>query len=228
MSIEIGVKDSHILYEFKNLVTCNSFIRERTRDTNFKSNHTSISWTVHDWGFRNAINEAGVPYGKKSFTIQPPKQEYVQSDYWRGIIDADGSLGITAQGFPFCSLVTSSEPLAEAYFDLIEQLTDFRPTTKKNKRDGVYNIMVWKERAKILVKFLYENASIALDRKRTSASEIMNWQRQPKMPRSQMKRWTDEEKEFVMTHSVAESMRFLQRPLGSIYGIRNYLKRKGD
>lgn len=225
MAIEISKKDEHILYEFKELVTCNSYLRERTRDTNFKSGHTSTTWSVHDWGFRDAINEAGVPYGSKSKVIEPPKKPFSISDYWRGIIDADGSLGITGQGFPFCSLVTTSTPLAEAYFDLIENLVGYRPTTKRNNRDDAYNIMVNNENAQTLVRFLYGNATICLDRKRLSAERVLQWIRIEK-PRTKTIRWSIEEDNYMLSHTVSETALFTGRDHSSIYTRRARLLRK--
>jgi hypothetical protein len=226
MAIEIGAIDAHILNQFKDLVTCNSYIRERTRDTNFISGHTSVSWTVHDIGFRNAINAAGVPYGAKSKLIAPPEQPHSVPDYWRGIIDADGSLGITGQGFPFCSLVTSSHALANGFCNLIEQHCGYRPTTRPNKRDGVYNIMIIKESAQTLIKYLYQGSYIGLNRKRTSAQSAMEWVRPVGTKTKAEQLWSENQKTYALSHSIDETIAFTRRTRVAVEAMVRKLKRQ--
>lgn len=210
--IKIGSVDSHILHEFKKMIPFNSSIREEVRDTNFKLNCHSTILSVYDWNFRTALNEAGIPYGAKSKIIKPPSITYSKSDYWRGILDGDGSVGITSKGRPFISLITSSEPLAEAYFNLIEELVNYRPMVRRNTRDGVYNIMITNERAQTLIKFMYENATIGLNRKMQSAIDAMKWKRPASMKIKEIdKSWTEDEINYLMQHSNIESMSYTNR-----------------
>lgn len=108
LRIEIGKQDAEILETFKRLLPFNSSIRYRVRTTNFGKNYESVIWTVCDKGFRDCLKDWGFPVGKKSEIIKTPCVEFSQTDYFRGLIDGDGSLGLTANGFPFVSLVTSS------------------------------------------------------------------------------------------------------------------------
>jgi hypothetical protein len=211
LSIEIGEKDADILYQFKKLVGCVSHIRKRTRNTNFKDNYTSISWTVHDLGFRTAINEAGVPYGPKSSIIKPPDSDHVKRDYWRGIIDADGSVGITGLGFPFISLVTSSTFLAESFFDLIEEHCGYRPNVKPNKRDGIRNIIIAKEKAQALIQYLYADSCIGLKRKAILAKQALKWKRPENFRSIDVIRWSEKEVAYVLSHTMEESIKFTGR-----------------
>jgi hypothetical protein len=124
--------------------TYNSIIT-RKKITNFgKINLSTLS--VCDKNFRQQINKLGVPYGKKSEIIEPPKAKYSEIDYWRGIIDGDGSLGITKNNLPFISLVTASQNLAEAYVLFLEKNIGYKKKLNKNKKDGVYNLMVTSQR----------------------------------------------------------------------------------
>jgi hypothetical protein len=43
------------------------------------------------FGFAQAI---GIPYGKKSETVNPPSNPFSEKDYIRGLIDGDGSIGM--------------------------------------------------------------------------------------------------------------------------------------
>ena len=63
---------------------------------------------IYNWDFRKWIKKY-VPVGKKSYIICPPKEEFSEVDYWRGIIDGDGSLGIAKSlgNAPFLSVITA-------------------------------------------------------------------------------------------------------------------------
>ncbi|MFJ4340469.1 hypothetical protein [Streptomyces sp. NPDC088915] len=71
-SVEIKVRDAHILYEFQRLTPYYSSITERVRTTNFAEQHHSATWTLCALEARTTINELGIPYGKKSRIIRPP------------------------------------------------------------------------------------------------------------------------------------------------------------
>ncbi|MGW3505667.1 hypothetical protein ACWDMY_34110 [Streptomyces globisporus] len=68
-------------------------------------------WTLCDREARATVNGLGLPYGRKSRKITPPRVEFSRRDYLRGVIDADGSVGHTGQGLPFVSLTTASAPV---------------------------------------------------------------------------------------------------------------------
>lgn len=62
---------------------------------------------------------------------------------------------------------------------------------------------------------LYKNASIYLDRKYNSYLEIQKWVRTTKKL-TRKKFWTPEEDEYVLTHTIEESMSHLNRTKSSV------------
>lgn len=230
MSIEISEKDLYILEKFKELIPTNSTLGTRTRNTNFKTNHTSVSLIIYSKEFRDTINYYGVPYGKKSNIIEPPKQDFSESDYWRGILDADGSLGITANEFPFLSLVTASENLAKEFCKLIYKHTGFENKVKRNKRDGVYNILLTREKCQKLISFLYYDNCLSLPRKYETSKIVLAWERQEnsKKRNEPYKRWSKEDVMFLLNNSLADCLdQFKEnRSVDSIKVTRAREKRK--
>lgn len=95
LTVEINARDAHILGEFQRLTPYYSSITDRVRSTNFAEQHHSATWSLCALEARTIVNELGIPYGKKSHTIKPPRVEFSRPDYIRGLIDADGSLGWT-------------------------------------------------------------------------------------------------------------------------------------
>lgn len=217
LSIEVSKKDEAILWAFKSLIPFNSSITERVRTTNFSSNYTSVIWRVFDKRFRDYLELWGLPSGSKSELIKTPSCSFSKVDYFRGLIDGDGSLGLTSKGFPFLSLVTSSSHIVVEYLELINQITGKVKTTNRNTRDNVYNIVAYKEDAQLLAKQLYYDGCLALPRKLIKASEVLSWNRPTDMKQvKNRKPWTPEEDQFITTHSVECSMKVLNRSQNSV------------
>lgn len=196
------------------LIPFHSSISERVRTTNFSQEYTSVIWRVYDKRFRKFLELWGLPNGSKSELIQLPNGPFSKIDYFRGIIDGDGSVGLTSNGFPFLSLVTSSSSIATEYLNFIQQVTG---KTKQINRDRIYNIVVYKEDAQLLVTCLYYENCLAVSRKLAKAQEVLNWHRPVSMKRVlSRKRWTSEEDDFVLTHSIETSIEALSRNRNSI------------
>lgn len=98
LTVEINARDIELLRQFQKLTPYYSSVSERTRSTNFAELHRSATWSLCSLEARTLINDLGLPYGRKSKTITPPRGEFSPRDYLRGIIDADGSVGFTSKG----------------------------------------------------------------------------------------------------------------------------------
>ena len=208
MSIELSERDFFILEKFKEIIAVNSTLSTRTRDTNFKKKNISVSLTICSKQFRDTINYYGVPYGKKSNIIEPPKHDFSESDYWRGILDADGSLGITANGFPFLSLVTASENLAKSFCELIYKYTGLVNKVNRNSRDGVYNIMLTKEKCQKIISVLYYKDCLSLPRKYETSKKVLSWKRPDKSKRRNVDflDWENDDISFLVENSIEDCL----------------------
>ncbi|MFI5807859.1 hypothetical protein [Streptomyces sp. NPDC051561] len=176
LSVEINIRDIAILQEFQRLTPYNSSITERTRATNFSASHHSATWTLCALEARTRLNELGIPYGKKSRKITPPKVEFSRRDYLRGVVDADGSVGYTSQGLPFISLTTASTAVG-AYFCVYgRKVTGAQRYIGRNKRDDIYNVMFQKEPARELAADLYYPGCLSLERKQLAATSLAAWE----------------------------------------------------
>lgn len=199
LSVEISHRDIHILREFQRLTPYYSTIRERTRRTNFADAHTSAVWTLCSLEARDRLAELGLPYGRKSRKVKPPRVPFSRPDYLRGVIDADGSVGCTGAGLPFLSLTTASAAIAAYVCFYAKRVTGAERRPRRNSRDGVFNILYTKESAISLVGHFYYPGSLALDRKRKSAEEASRWVR-PESMRQRMpsRRWRASEDRLLL------------------------------
>jgi len=214
LSIELNRRDRWILERFSDLVPVSSTIRERTRSTNFKQTAHSVVWSLFDMEFRRHLKCLGFRPGLKP-TLGVPSG-IVPVDYLRGLIDADGSVGITATGLPFICLTTTSDTIADFFLNFIREATNRKPVVRRNSRDSIYNIMITREDAQALISKIYYDKALALPRKVKKAAEAMLWKRPEGQQRITRKTWTPEEDTIVLTHDTQISSEMLNRTCQSI------------
>lgn len=206
LTVEINVRDIAVLRAFQRLTPYNSSITERVRATNFSEEHHSAIWTLCDREARATVNGLGLPYGRKSRKITPPRVEFSRRDYLRGVIDADGSVGHTGQGLPFVSLTTASAAVGAYLCRYAKAVTGSARQIGRNARDGIYNVVCTKEAAVRLAGHLYYPGCLSLARKQTSATALASWERPADMPvRSPGRRWKPWEDRALLAHDDAAS-----------------------
>ena len=178
VTLEVSEKDKDIVEKLHNLYP-ESHIRVRTRSTNFSKSYTSYSFVNGMLDFRTNLVNSGYPKKDKTSLASTPTVEYSEIDFWRGVIDGDGSVGISKDNTPFIGLVTKSENMKTEFLTFLNKKLGLLKTATRNKRDNVYNILVTNEAAVDLAKLLYifEEPEIYIDRKHKSAEELQNWVR---------------------------------------------------
>lgn len=218
LTVHISAKDAEILEHFKSIIPFESKIRYFVKDTNFKKCFESVIWTVYHNNFRKALVELGLPYGRKHKLITIPAVPFSAVDYFRGVIDGDGSIGCTRTGLPFVSLCTSSIMLAEGYIRFIESITGKTKTTSPNKRDGAYNIMITREDAQLVAEKLYYDDCVGLQRKKDKAVLVSNWGRPADMRKRDypIRFWEPNEDAVLLKYSPDEAAKILNRTLKSV------------
>jgi len=223
LSIELLSRDVEILKNFKKLIGLGS-IKFRTHETNFKKSHFACL-TVNRISFCDQLNSLGLPYGKKCEICNIPTVEYNEKDFWRGLIDADGSLGLVKEGHPFLSLTTKSEYIALAFKKFVKQVTGYELQTKRNNRDNVFNLCLLKEKAKQLVTLLYYTDCICLPRKLNKAKQVIQWVRPPSMIRV-LKRfnWDSGSDAYCLSHSPNETVQKYGMSYNAVICRRRRLK----
>ncbi|MER5767752.1 LAGLIDADG family homing endonuclease [Streptomyces sp. NPDC001985] len=226
LAVELSHRDLAILEAFQRLTPYRTTIRERTRTTNFAASHRSAIWTLCSLEARTLLESLGLPPGRKSDRVAPPRVPFSQPDYLRGIIDADGSVGFTATGLPFVSLTTASTAIATFLRDYTERVFGIPRTAKRNARDGVYNLMYMREAGVTLAQHLYPADALALERKKAAAAEVSAWVRPPEMKRAgPRRRWNPAEDHVLLSSpTVADAAALLQRSVSSCLNRRHRLR----
>lgn len=223
VQLEVSIKDKDIIEKLYNNIP-NSSIIQRERDTNFSNNYHSIIWYNSRLEFRTQLINWGFPIENKTLTANVPKVEYSEKDFWRGVIDGDGSLGYINDGSPFISLVTKSEFLKEAYLLFLFNNFQIRKNINRNVRDEAFNIILKNEDALNASKLLYENNTISINRKYESFETIQQWVRTKE--KHSRRAWTIEEDNYILSHSLKENSNYLNRSESSVKNRLYRLKSK--
>jgi hypothetical protein len=217
ISIEIKGQDADLLRAMQKVLPWPTSISFRTRSTNFKESADYTKLALYALPGRMRLLELGLPCGRKSASIAPPPEPFSHSDYLRGLFDADGSVGFTAKGIPFLSIVTTSPAIAEFTCAEILRTTGANRASRPNNRDGVMNIMVANDPAAVLARWLYQDACIALARKQAAGLAVAAWKRPADMrPWGARIRWTPDEDAIALRMSVPEAARELGRTVQSV------------
>lgn len=221
LTYAISNTDSDIVYKLQDLLSpyVNVGVNIRERKTNFSESCTLITLTICSLEFRNEL-KVFVPIGKKANIVSPPK-EISEQDYIRGLIDADGSVGITKTGKCFISLGTSSEDIKNYVVDSIHRVVGCTKKLNRNKRDDMYNIILLNEDAQKYASFIYKDSSLHIDRKYNKYLQlVLPWVRDPKSRKVTWNKtnWTslDDKTVMLVGLSIEEKMKLLNRTRSSI------------
>ncbi|MFE6859233.1 hypothetical protein [Nocardia sp. NPDC057668] len=227
LSIELAARDAGVLTELQRHIPVHTLLGSRTRTTNFKSDSSTCFLHIYSRAARTEFERFGVPTGKKSDKIGPPPGEFSRSDYLRGILDGDGSIGFTAQGYPFISLITASSTLAQHFCAEIKAVCGVARSARPNKRDGVVNIMVANTSAVSLANWCYPvGAAPTIERKYTAARKVALWEPPHSGFGRSIKAWTPEQDVVALSHSIAEAAALLGRTTQSV-NLRRWRLRRG-
>ncbi len=227
LSIEISERDVELLEKMSTWFDVPSYLTKRTRDTNFSDNYTAAALTIHTREFCQDLLSLGLTSGRKSESVVVP-DGVMLPHFYRGLLDADGSLGVTGNGYPFVSLSTKSGPMAGSYTDFLVKYTGYKKVCSPNQRDQSYNLVVLKEHAQGLVSDLWGAGGPRLARKEKAAKDVLAWERPDGMRVvSQRKAWSPEDNKIVMGYPVGEAAALLSRSQQSVISQRARLRRSG-
>jgi len=189
----------------------------RTRDTNFKKNVSTFIWCNSKIEFRSELFTYGFPSGNKQYLQNIPNIDFNQKGFWRGVIDGNGSLGMTGRNIPFLSLGTKSEFLKTDWEIFLKNNFNILKKNNRNARDSFYNILITKEDAQKVSFYLYDKSTLNIKRKYESYLSMMKWKRPFGMKKlSKAKRWNNFEDKYILNHSLENSCKKLERSKSSV------------
>ena len=117
---------------------------------------------------------------RKTHTVEPPSDLPPSSKrhYWRGYFDGDGGISsyesTDARGYTrkrFNATISGNEAMVEGFVSFASELISFSPTVNEGS-DGTWRAVYNDDRASCLLRALYSDCSIYLDRKMELATQL--------------------------------------------------------
>ena len=183
ISLEISKRDEDIIDKICGLLVSGRK-SERTRKTNFKEDCCSVRFRSCNRQLLKDLIDFGFPVSNKTLNAHPPLVEYDKNAFWRGVIDGDGAIGVAknekTNGQPFLTLATKSELLKNEFCKYLSEITNKKYNPNLSKRDNIYNISCGNHSCCSVLRMLYKNATIYLDRKYKKYLDCLKWEENSK------------------------------------------------
>lgn len=183
LRIRLSVKDENHLWLFKKSINSEHPIR-------YIEAEKSCEIIIGSNRIVKSLNNLGVVRAKSLICVPPYIQNSLVSHYWRGVFDGDGCIGIYGNK-PKVNLLGSEQIINKFIQDIPISLNKF-------KRGNYFTVTCTNiEDCKILLKYLYENSSIYLNRKYNKYKEVLMME----LKRKNHKIFTKEELEETYENS---------------------------
>ena len=168
LSISLGAVDKHHLEKFKHAIKSDAPIYTY-KNNDAKNNYVRIN--IASQRIIDALAKYGV-CPNKIFTIKPYQQIPIDfaSDYWRGIIDGDGSISKMTNRDEWKISLTGSKYITNGFRAFIRK----HITTNSNVRNAKNSFEICFAGTNLplaILRLLYEDASVFLDRKYQKAHD---------------------------------------------------------
>jgi hypothetical protein len=159
--VELSIVDTNHLQKLLDAFKCNMLIRTRERQTGASCSILIKNAKMYDDLVRN-----GVVPNKTAILKFPKLVEDLMPHFIRGLFDGDGSYAPKEISF-----VCRSETFVQGLCSFIESRLGIIPNISLIKRDNLLPVVrIWRKNdRKILVDYLYKDATTFLERKRTKA-----------------------------------------------------------
>ena len=202
IGLKLSITDENHLNAFRKAISSNKPIYKKIEKCPF--NNTLVEWcslTVNSKHMYNKLTELGV-YCKKSLILKFPDNNVITNEncnhFIRGYFDGDGSVYNPAQKrFSHVSFCGTFEFLS-VMKDKLNGIGKIYKDKRTNKNTFVYVISKYED-VKYFYEFIYENATIFLNRKQEKFKKC--WEDDSfKFQNKHI--WTNEDDEMLRNHSI--------------------------
>lgn len=174
VSLRLATKDKNHIYKFKNFLKSEHAVAYTKPKPCFNGSISSGAYGI-EINSKKLVSDL-LFFGftrKKSFTAKVAHLE-TNKDFWRGVIDGDGSVG----SWKSRNTYRAGLSLCGSYDMMIQYKTFLRlhcPKCKAaiHKQKNIFVVIIGGQEAVAILKLLYEDAPVYLDRKYTKAMELI-------------------------------------------------------
>lgn len=182
LSLELQVRDIEHLHKFRNFVGGTQKINTRIRVCRGKE-HELASYHASSVYMKEGIAKFGI-LPNKSLTALAVKELEFNRHFWRGCIDGDGSVGVYTtskkhingkvyKGKAASLSFVGSDFMVYQFCSFIKKVYP-KSLVMPVKKGKISTVKITHKAARTVIKFLYENSAVSLDRKQTIANDIIS------------------------------------------------------
>lgn len=196
LKFNLNIDDKNHLYKFTLFSKSSNPVNEYHNIKNNFGTHSLVNLTISDKILCNKIMEYGLCERKSTNEFIISEALANSKDFWRGVIDGDGTVGVKSQtnkdyNYPYITLGTNCYNLICRYCEFIDinlSIKNVNINVKNNIYNDFYSVSFKGLKALNIIKLLYNNSTTYLDRKYNKAIEIID--NFDKMQYGKMKRFT--------------------------------------
>jgi hypothetical protein len=173
-SINLASKDKEHLLKLNTSISANYKLLHITKPCISGKIVEQDRLTVYSQKISKDLYDLGL-YPNKSFTVKHCEQvpDFLESHYWRGLIDGDGFISYTEKDKCYRIGLVGTYDICE-YFLLFAQKNGIKANPKVRKHYSIFQICFGgKTSSHNLIDLLYTNATIYLDRKMILAKKCL-------------------------------------------------------
>lgn len=179
--VSVALKGGDIghIQKFASFMECDAKITVSNSAGSFGGKTTLAKIAITSQRVVDALRRFGLGENKTYTALANSRVEF-NRHFWRGMVDGDGCVMATvnrngkAIDKPSVKLV-GTKAILKQFANFVSRVVDGgRPRVVRCSRSVIYECVVSSSRARQLVRVLYSNCNISLDRKLDRAKEIMN------------------------------------------------------
>jgi hypothetical protein len=160
ITVHLGKKDYEHLCKLKKALQASQMI---------SVNEHSCSFTIFSSEMAADLALHGI-LPKKTFSTKPVQVvSHLERHYWRGIIDGDGTFSRSGDAL---ALVGDYDVILAFQTLVLSHCPEVKATIRK--AENIFSLSIRRQATKFLLQFLYESATIYLDRKYERVQRILS------------------------------------------------------
>lgn len=202
LGLTLHEKDKDHLLRFRSFLKSSHPIKEKVMK-NHPRDEKSCSLSINSNVLCNALIKHGVTPRKSLTALADPSMES-NRDFWRGVVDGDGSVEMEGKAMP-CFSCVGSHNLMTQFFNYLKNNIPYTPVLEFGKRSKVATVRASGEGAKQICDLLYKDCKVSLHRKnknyklmmKTKKYRVFSAEGRSNMSKAGLKSWSDRKQKEI-------------------------------
>lgn len=174
ITVELSRIDRQHLVKLKEFLESTHPVKDYEPSQRNPSGSSKLEW--YSPNMVQTLKNYGIVPSKSSIDVTVPMILAQSRDFWRGMVDSDGSvkITITKEGYemPRLSLV-GTENLMDLFLTFIQTHTDTKTKVRRGNGKMLYRVTLEGKPARKIIPVLYGECRVSLERKNETAKSIM-------------------------------------------------------